>query len=169
MADRSNYQLFSPQKSDLAQFFALDQQCLGGMWSLAGYEREWESPNGFLLGLRSPKMGSLPLIGMGAFWQILEEAHITLLAIDPQFRNQGLGKHLLNGLLHTARQQQLERATLEVRASNQSAIHLYQQFGFQVAGRRKKYYPDQEDALILWLNGLSNNLSDDFQGDLIIN
>ena len=124
------------------------------MWSLAGYEREWESPNGFLLGLRSPTDNYL--IGMGAFWQILEEAHITLLAIDPPFRNQGLGKYLLSALLDTACQQQLERATLEVRASNLAAIHLYQQFGFQIAGRRKRYYPDQEDALILWLNRLQS-------------
>jgi ribosomal-protein-alanine N-acetyltransferase len=166
MADPSNYQLFVPQKSDLSQFVALDQQCLGGMWSLAGYEQEWSSPNGFLLGLRSPKTGSRQLIGMGAFWQILEEAHITLLAIDPQFRNQGLGKYLLNGLLDIACQQQLERATLEVRASNHGAIHLYQQFGFQVAGRRKKYYPDQEDALILWLNKLSNNGSNNIGATL---
>ena len=93
---------------------------------------------------------------MGAFWQILEEAHITLLAIDPPFRNQGLGKYLLSALLDTACQQQLERATLEVRASNLAAIHLYQQFGFQIAGRRKRYYPDQEDALILWLNRLQS-------------
>ena len=155
-----NYQLFSPQKSDLVQFVALDQRCLGGMWSLAGYEREWDSPNGFLLGLRSPT--SQQLIGMGAFWQILEEAHITLLAIDPQFRQQGLGKYLLNSLLHLAGQQQLERATLEVRASNLAAIHLYQQLGFQVAGRRKHYYPDQEDALILWLNQLPRMFTEQF-------
>jgi len=154
MADQSNYQLFAPRKTDLPQFVALDQQCLGGMWSLAGYEREWESPNGFLLGLRSPTQNDL--IGMGAFWQILEEAHITLLAIAPQFRHQGLGKYLLKSLLQNATQKRLERATLEVRASNLAAIHLYQQFGFQVAGRRKRYYPDQEDALILWLNTLQN-------------
>jgi ribosomal-protein-alanine N-acetyltransferase len=146
------YQLFLPQKSDLVHFVTLDQTCLGGMWSLAGYEREWESPNGFLLGLRSPT--SADLIGMGAFWQILEEAHITLLAIAPQFRQQGLGHYLLRALLTLAAQQQLERATLEVRASNLAAIHLYQKLGFQVAGRRKRYYPDQEDALILWLNHL---------------
>ncbi|MFM1841725.1 MAG: ribosomal-protein-alanine acetyltransferase [Cyanobacteriota bacterium] len=152
MIDPLNYELFSPQKSDLVHFVALDQHCLGGMWSLAGYEREWESPNGFLLGLRSPLNHGL--IGMGAFWQILEEAHITLLAIDPQCRNQGLGKYLLSSLLQLASQQQLERATLEVRPSNLVAIRLYQQFGFQVAGRRKQYYPDQEDALILWLNQL---------------
>jgi ribosomal-protein-alanine N-acetyltransferase len=147
-----NYELFTPQKSDLSHFVTLDQQCLGGMWSLAGYEREWESPNGFLLGLRSPTESAL--IGMGAFWQILEEAHITLLAINPQFRNQGLGQSLLTALLYLASQQQLERATLEVRASNLTAIHLYQKFGFQVAGRRPRYYPDQEDALILWLNNV---------------
>lgn len=160
------YELFAPEKADLPQFAALDGQCLGGMWTLAGYEREWESPNGFLLGLRSPVGQGGELVGMGAFWKILEEAHITLLAIEPRFRRQGLGRHLLTALLALAAQQQLERATLEVRASNQTALQLYQGLGFQVAGRRKRYYPDQEDALILWLNGLQNGAWARIQGDV---
>ena len=147
-----SYNLFSPSKADLPQFVELDNQCLGGMWTLAGYEREWESPNSFLLGVSlSP---GKDLAAMGAFWQILEEAHITLLAVGNPYRQRGLGKLILQSLLEEAQQRQLERATLEVRASNTIAINLYGQFGFEEAGRRKRYYPDQEDALILWLNGL---------------
>jgi ribosomal-protein-alanine N-acetyltransferase len=49
----------------------------------------------------------------------------------------------------------LERATLEVKASNTIALSLYEKFGFQIAGRRKGYYEKTgEDALILWLSGL---------------
>lgn len=92
---------------------------------------------------------------MSCFWSILEEAHITILAVHPQYHRQGLGQVLLYSVLETAREQGLERATLEVRASNLGAICLYEKFGFQIAGRRRGYYKDNdEDALILWLSGL---------------
>lgn len=148
------YDLFWPHREDLPQFAQLDQQCLGGMWTLAGYEREWDSDHSVLLGIRLTARGDL--VAMGAFWQILEEAHITLLAVAQAHRRQGLGKILLQNLLATAEHRQLERATLEVRASNQAAMDLYHQFGFQLAGCRKRYYPDGEDALILWKNHLSS-------------
>jgi ribosomal-protein-alanine N-acetyltransferase len=121
------------------------------MWSLDGYRREWESAKGFLLGLRDND----GLRGVGAFWQILEEAHITLLMVHPQYRGRGWGRLLLLALLAEARRRQLERATLEVRASNQVARDLYFSLGFRLAGTRKNYYDDPaEDAQILWLNGL---------------
>jgi ribosomal-protein-alanine N-acetyltransferase len=96
------------------------------------------------------------LIGLGCFWSILEEAHITLLAVHPEYQNQGLGKLLFYGLLYLAHQQGLERATLEVRVSNQTALSLYKKFGFQEVGKRRRYYQDTgEDALILWRNHLA--------------
>lgn len=95
------------------------------------------------------------LIGLGCLWAILEEAHITLLAIDPRFQGQGLGQALLWALLKSANRRQLERATLEVRASNSVALSLYHKFGFKEAGRRKRYYADTgEDAAIMWRSGI---------------
>jgi ribosomal-protein-alanine N-acetyltransferase len=92
-----------------------------------------------------------PLIGLGCYWAILEEAHITMLAIDPIYQRQGLGQALLYVLLASAHARGLERATLEVRVSNTSALSLYQKFDFREAGRRPRYYPDNgEDALVLW-------------------
>jgi ribosomal-protein-alanine N-acetyltransferase len=97
------------------------------------------------------------LIGLGCFWSILEEAHITLLAVHPAYQGLGLGQLLFYALLKLARIQGMERATLEVRVSNQVALSLYQKFGFQEAGRRRRYYQDTgEDALILWRGGLQN-------------
>ncbi len=93
-------------------------------------------------------------MGVGCCWAIVDEAHITLLGISPRFQGQGLGQWLLWQLLTAARDRGLQRATLEVRASNTSALSLYEKSGFQVAGRRPRYYPDGEDALILWLSGL---------------
>ncbi|WP_346292521.1 ribosomal protein S18-alanine N-acetyltransferase [Sphaerothrix gracilis] len=153
-------QLDSLTETDLPQVLELDQRCFGGFWTLAGYRRELASSNSEFVILRLPEAVIAPtpspnLIGIGCFWRILEEAHITLLGIDPAYQQQSLGALLLGALLQQARQQEMERATLEVRASNQAAQHLYWKFGFQAVGRRRHYYPDGEDGLILWRNGLN--------------
>ena len=103
----------------------------------------------------APPLHPPTLIGLGCLWAILEEAHITILAIDPRFQGQGLGQALLWVLLTSANRRQLERATLEVRSSNSIALSLYKKFGFQEAGRRKRYYADTgEDAVIMWRSGI---------------
>ena len=135
----------------------LDQRCFGGLWTLEGYQRELESPNSDLLVLATVIDEQEVIIGSGCYWAILEEAHITIVAIDPTYQRQGLGQVMLHALLSAARQRGLERATLEVRISNQAALTLYEKFGFQEAGRRRRYYPDTgEDALVLWLSQLQS-------------
>lgn len=145
----------SPLTTDLLPTaLALDQKSLGGLWSADAYQREIESPNSDLLVLSD---GSHPssLKALGCSWAILEEAHITLLAVHPAHCRQGLGQAMLYALLEAAYIRQLERATLEVRVSNGAAIALYKKFGFREAGKRKRYYQDTgEDALILWRSGL---------------
>jgi len=141
------------QKEHLEQIVKLDQICFGGLWTKGAYEREIASPNSCLLGLVQSSL--IPteqnLIGIGCFWAIVEEAHITLLGIHPNYRRQGWGELLLSHLLEAAIRWRLERATLEVRVSNQAAIALYRKLGFEIAGRRTDYYPaPPEDALILW-------------------
>lgn len=129
----------------------LDEQTLGGFWSIDGYQREAESEASDLLGLWQDKT----LIGLGCSWAIVDEAHITLLAIVPTHQGQGLGGLLLLALLQSAIQRQLAWATLEVRVSNQTAIALYEGMGFKEVGQRPNYYADTgEAARILWLKGL---------------
>jgi ribosomal-protein-alanine N-acetyltransferase len=144
----------------------LDNLCFGKLWTLEAYQRELDSPNSELLGLFMDKtqdkentydlrLTTYDLLAMGCFWAILDEAHITLLAVHPNYQGRGLGQAMLWGLMQVARDRALERATLEVRASNQSAISLYNKFGFQLAGRRRRYYKDaNEDALIFWRSNL---------------
>ena len=147
-------ELKTPKYADIAGMESLDRTSLGGIWTLSGYERELNNPNSELLILSLPSNPET-IIGLACFWAILEEAHITLLAIYPDYQRQGLGKLLLYKLLEKAVQRQLERATLEVRVSNQSAIALYEHFGFRVAGERKNYYSQTgESALIFWRNDL---------------
>ncbi|ESA35055.1 ribosomal-protein-alanine acetyltransferase [Leptolyngbya sp. Heron Island J] len=128
----------------------LDQICLGGLWTEAGYRREIDSPNSDLLVLLAHEY----VIGLGCVWAILDEAHITTLAIHPDYHRQRLGQLLLIQLLQQAHQRSLTHATLEVRASNHRALQLYQKFGFRTAGQRKRYYQDGENALILWRSQL---------------
>ena len=135
----------------------LDQLCLGGLWSIDGYQREIDSPNSELLVLKfsSPANELGAVIGLACLWCIVDEAHITLLAVHPDYQRRGLGQLLLRSLLSQAVGRQMARATLEVRAGNQGAIALYTQFGFEQAGRRRGYYQATgEDALIFWRPGL---------------
>ena len=139
---------------DLNATLELDQACFGGLWTMEAYQRELDSPNSDLLGLFSPVYVNR-LLGICCFWSILDEAHITILAVHPQYHHQGFGQALLYSVLKIACDHGLERATLEVRASNSAAISLYQKFGFKTAGLRRGYYKDNdEDALILWLPDL---------------
>ena len=142
---------------DIGEIVALDRLCFAGIWSKEGYLRELDSPNSSML-LLWLIQANIPaqIIGIGCLWSILEEAHITLLGIHPQYQKQGLGMLLLYHLLLDGVDRGLERATLEVRETNTPAINLYQKFGFKIAGKRRNYYKATgEDALILWLNGLN--------------
>ncbi|MBE9030876.1 ribosomal protein S18-alanine N-acetyltransferase [filamentous cyanobacterium LEGE 11480] len=140
----------------LPEIVALDRACFGKLWSTEQYQREFDSPNSDILTLL--RVDSREILAYGCVWEIVDEAHITIVAVHPAQRQQGFGKLMLWGLLQAAIIRQLARATLEVRATNTTAIQLYEQFGFETAGRRKKYYADTgEDALILWKGGLRNS------------
>jgi [ribosomal protein S18]-alanine N-acetyltransferase len=123
----------------------LDRICLGQLWSAAQYQREFESENSDILILIDVDRGEI--LAYGCVWAIVDEAHITILAVHPDYRHQGFGQLVLWGLLRSAVDRELARATLEVRVDNAAAIQLYEKFGFKVAGRRKKYYDNADDAL----------------------
>ncbi len=153
-----NFLELKPLTPDLlVEVVELDRRCLGGLWSVDGYQREIDSPNSDLLVLQQKRSleDSPLLVGLGCLWSIAEEAHITVLAVEPDYQRQGLGQILLYAMLSSAFRQGLEWATLEVKPSNQAAINLYEKFGFREVGRRKQYYQDTgEDALILWRHGI---------------
>ncbi len=144
----------------IESIFVLDRLCFGGLWSIDSYRRELTNENSHFLGISVDKNlepETSGIIGFGCFWAILDEAHITLLGIHPQYQRQGLGQLLLGALLDRAREIEMARATLEVRDSNHGAIRLYEKFRFETVGRRKKYYQDTgEDGVIMWRGGLQH-------------
>lgn len=94
---------------------------------------------------------SFPIIGYGGLWLTVDDAHVTTIAVDPEHRGRGIGELLLNGLIDHGFELRAQMLTLEVRVSNIVAQRLYQKYGFQVGGKRPRYYTDNgEDALIMW-------------------
>ncbi len=82
---------------------------------------------------------------------ILDEGHITNLAVDPSCRRQHIAFGLMRKIIEMSRDIKLVGLTLEVRAGNLPAISLYERFGFKAEGIRKSYYSDNnEDAIIMW-------------------
>lgn len=91
------------------------------------------------------------VVGYAGMWIILDEGHITNIAVDPTYRSQGIGQGLLDELTKLAVERGAIAMTLEVRVSNAEAQSLYTKLGFVPRGIRKGYYQDnKEDALIMW-------------------
>lgn len=91
------------------------------------------------------------VIGFGGMWLIMDEIHITNVAVAPEHRGQGYSKTLITDMIRYAKEKGFQHMTLEVRVSNAVAIALYEKFGFEGAGIRPKYYVDTgEDALVMW-------------------
>jgi ribosomal-protein-alanine N-acetyltransferase len=88
-------------------------------------------------------------------WIIVDEMHIATIATHPDFRRHGIGSQILVEALLDARAAGARLAFLEVRAGNEAAQAMYRKFGFEVTGRRPKYYKDNgEDAILMTLNPL---------------
>lgn len=91
--------------------------------------------------------------GYVGMWLIVDEAHITNIALASAYRGRGYGEQLMTELAALAQYMGMRAMTLEVRVSNQVAINLYTKLGFENAGIRKGYYSDNgEDAMVMWRN-----------------
>lgn len=90
------------------------------------------------------------IIGYAGMWIMVDEAHITTIAVRETWRGRGLGELLLASLIAAAAEGGAERVTLEVRVSNETAQNLYRKYGFHQEGLRRRYYSDNnEDAYIM--------------------
>jgi ribosomal-protein-alanine N-acetyltransferase len=90
-------------------------------------------------------------------WDVIDEAHITNVAVDPEHRGEGIGRRLMVETLRAARDRGITCSTLEVRASNAIAIKLYEDLGYVRSAVRTRYYsPGSEDAVVMWLYGLES-------------
>jgi ribosomal-protein-alanine N-acetyltransferase len=95
------------------------------------------------------------LVAYCGCWKILEEAHITTIAVLPKFRRKHIAEALLKTVINDCYKNMVKFITLEVRVGNIPAIALYEKYGFKSLGTRKGYYQDNnEDALIMWTENI---------------
>ncbi|MSS19122.1 ribosomal protein S18-alanine N-acetyltransferase [Pseudoramibacter porci] len=101
------------------------------------------------------------VVGFAGQWFVAGEAQLMKIAIDPDFQGNGLGRRLMKKIIARARSHNCQSITLEVRTDNEPALGLYRSFGFEILGKRERYYPNGADAYVMEL------VFPDDQGDRI--
>jgi [ribosomal protein S18]-alanine N-acetyltransferase len=138
----------SMSTSDIDRIMEIEKKSFAAPWSRIMFEETIFSPVFQGLVIECTKV----VAGYVVFYVVDVEAHIMNVAIDPPGRKQGYARQLLNYTLEFFRGRGVSECYLEVREHNKDAQRLYGYFGFEVIGRRKKYYPETgEDALVMQL------------------
>jgi [ribosomal protein S18]-alanine N-acetyltransferase len=138
---------------DVPEVMAVDRLCFRSPWSENAYRSELKNSVAFYLVARCDGA----IVGFGGAWLVMDEAHITTLGVHPEYRGRGIGERLFAEILAEAIRRGVERASLEVRESNESARRLYEKYGFAPVARRRAYYSDNdEDAVVMWVDNLTS-------------
>lgn len=134
---------------------ALERECFAVPWSLDSLTGELSNP---LAVCYTASLHGI-LVGYAGMHHVLDEGHITNIAVTAARRKQGVASALLRALLRYAEENGLRLVTLEVRASNEAAIALYRSHRFEPVGVRKGYYRGPaEDAVIMTRNREAENV-----------
>ena len=132
--------------ADLPAVSELDELSFSQPWPADAFTLEFFNQNARCWVVEVDKRVAAALV----LWRVLDEAHIATIAVHPDFRRQGLGKALLKTGMDEAYAEGARIYHLEVRAGNTAAIRMYADFGYEVVGRRTRYYQDNgEDALLM--------------------
>lgn len=134
-------------EADIPAVAELERQCFSDFWSEKLLRESMERPE--YIFLAEEEQGRL--IGYGILLLNYDEGDILKIAVGEAYRGRGYGRALAEDLMDEGRRQGFCAFTLEVRAGNAPAIHLYESLGFRSAGVRKDFYErPTEDALIMW-------------------
>ena len=136
------------QEIDVDGVMSIEKKSFSTPWSREAFQLEVtkNSLAKYIVALRDKK-----IVGYAGMWLIINEGHITNIAVDPQVRGQGIGDILVKELINICKSLNIKAITLEVRRTNYVAKSLYKKYGFKEAGVRPRYYSDnKEDAIIMW-------------------
>ncbi|MDP5276653.1 ribosomal protein S18-alanine N-acetyltransferase [Chengkuizengella axinellae] len=135
--------------ADIEQVYEIETEAFTTPWTAQAFYNELMN-NQFAKYIVMEVEGNIA--AYGGMWAVIDEAHITNIAVRKKYRGQKMGEMLLQKMIQMAVDLGMKKMTLEVRVSNHIAIHLYKKFGFYESGIRKGYYTDNnEDALIMWI------------------
>lgn len=147
----ADYEISLMTSADVDGMCIIENASFATPWSRQSIEGELE--NACARYLVAHKDGEV--VGYAGMWLVIDEAHVTNVAVRADMRGQGLGSALMERLIQLAADSGMIWMTLEVRRSNKVAQALYHKFGFIDVGYRKRYYEDnQEDALLMGLDHL---------------
>lgn len=136
------------KEKDIKEMAEIEKLCFTTPWSYESFLSELKDNH---LAKYVVAKAENKVVGYAGMWFVLDEAHITNIAVHPGFSGRGIGDRLVKEIMNTARENMIKRITLEVRSTNNQAIRLYKRNGFIAEGIRKGYYTDtKEDALIMW-------------------
>ncbi len=157
---REHFAIRQMEEKDIDTILQIEELCYGSHhWSKDSFLAELDNK----ISSYHTILNNDTCVGYIGIWKIINEAHITNLSVHPDYQNKKLGHRLLLSAIDECYKEKIKFITLEVRVSNEKAIHLYEKFGFKSLGLRKKYYQDNnEDALIMW----SENIFDKKYKDL---
>ncbi|MDX9975041.1 MAG: ribosomal protein S18-alanine N-acetyltransferase [FCB group bacterium] len=144
--ESSVLEFFPLHEEHLEAIMAIEVEAYPEPWTLRMFQDEIRMARSyFYVGFLGEELAVY-----GGFWLVVDEAHITSVAVKDVYRGRGLGRKLMDHLLDEAEIIGATRATLEVRVSNQVARSLYVSLGFRPVGIRKGYYPkNNEDAVVM--------------------
>ncbi len=137
-------------EAHLPEVMPIEREVFAPGWSEEAFRNDLRNPAALYLILRVDGK----IVAYAGMWLVVDEAHITNVAVKPEYRGRNFAKRLIHRLLSIARERGCVKAILEVRVSNTPAQKLYEKFGFRPVAIRPKYYDNTEDALIMWLEGL---------------
>jgi ribosomal-protein-alanine N-acetyltransferase len=142
--------------SDVTDVMRIERACFSTVWPSDAFYTELSTNKlaHYFVGLIEDR-----IVAYGGIWVILEDSHVTTLAVDPEYRGRRFGEVLLLRLVDEAIERGAAWMTLEVRESNAVAQRLYRKYGFTTVTMRTGYYSDDnESALIMWAGSLRSEL-----------
>ena len=132
---------------DIDGVFEVEKNCFEDYWSKDSFKKELS--NNLAKYLVAKVDGKVA--GYVGIWFVVDEGHITNVAVHENYRGKKIGDKLIKELVQVCKDNKIVSMTLEVRASNIVAQNLYRKYGFKMAGIRKEYYSNnKEDAIIMW-------------------
>lgn len=136
------------EKKDLEQVCEIENKTFSQPWTREDFEASISNPNHIYIVAEEED----EIAGYCGLWMVAGEGQINNVAVREDFRKKGVGYGMLSYLLELGREKNQDAFTLEVRASNEPAIRLYEKLGFHSAGIRRGFYEKpREDANIMWL------------------
>jgi len=140
-----NYSIRPMKSSDINQVYKIECQVFPNPWPKSFFENDLQKCN--IIALVADNNNCI--IGYGLATCVLEELHITNIAVDPHHQHQGVGKRLLREIESIGLEHDCINVYLEVRITNEIAINFYKKFGYRVSQIRKNYYLDGTDAYVM--------------------